>query len=166
MKTTPSSQSKPFGILFVCLGNICRSPIAEGVFREHARRLGVEAKFFIDSSGTGAWHVGEAPHKESQNTTAQHGISIAHQRARQLSPDDIERFDLFIAMDRENQRDILELFDAPDRVRCIREFDEQAESLDVPDPYYGGKAGFAEVYSILDRSCEALLQYVMHDYLE
>ncbi len=154
-----SSQNDSFRVLFVCLGNICRSPLAEGVFRHLVRDEGLEDRFEADSAGTGAWHVGEDPDPRSQSVADKHGISLQGP-ARQVEPADFVRFDLVLAMDEDNLRNLDSLRDgnASADLRRLREFDPEAEGdLDVPDPYYGGPRGFDRVYEMVERSCRTLL---------
>ena len=145
-------------VLFVCLGNICRSPLAEGVFRHLVEARGLEDEFEIDSAGTGAWHAGEAPDPRSAEVAARHGVSLDGQSARKVHEDDYQRFDHILAMDDENLVDLRrrEPSDGRAEVRLLREFDPEG-SGDVPDPYYGGPQGFDVVYRMVHRSCEALL---------
>lgn len=139
-------------ILFVCLGNICRSPTAEVVFQHLVEQAGRAEAFVIDSAGTGDWHVGEPPDPRTQAAAKARGYAMRH-RARQVSPEDFARFDLLLAMDRQNQRDLLEL--APKgqqaRVQLFRSLDDPGSHPDVPDPYYGGPEGFVEVVRIAER---------------
>jgi protein-tyrosine phosphatase len=167
-------------ILFVCLGNICRSPTAEGVMRRLIAEAGLDGEIEVESAGTGSWHLGHPPDSRATTAAAARGIDLAGE-ARQVTRDDFGRFDLLIAMDRANRDALLEL--APDDkarglVFLLREFGcdrgarrakrspaavEAANSggeLDVPDPYYGGDEGFEEVLDIVERSCEALLEEV------
>lgn len=144
-------------VLFVCLGNICRSPLAEGIFSNLVSQAGRDADFVIDSCGTGSWHAGSPPHHDSVQVARAHNISIEHQRARQINLKDLNDFDVIIAMDRSNLDDLLAL--APDApVKLLREFDPLPDSPDVPDPYYGGPDGFQEVFDIVYRCCESLLE--------
>jgi protein-tyrosine phosphatase len=148
-------------ILFVCLGNICRSPLAEGVLRHLARARGIEGELVIDSAGTGAWHVGEPPDRRAAEVARRHGIELTS-RARQVEAGDAHRFDLVVAMDRSNLKALEELF-GRDRaegaeVRLFRDFDPQASGpADVPDPYFGGDEGFEAVHAMVVRGCSALL---------
>jgi protein-tyrosine phosphatase len=149
-------------ILFVCMGNICRSPTAEGVMRALVRERGLEGEVELDSAGTGGWHAGEAPDERATSAARRRGIGLEG-AARQVEPADFERFDLILAMDRENLRALEAL--APDarargKVRLLREFDPaSAEStdLDVPDPYYGGARGFDNVLDLVEAACRGLL---------
>lgn len=148
------------GVLFVCLGNICRSPLAEGVFRHMAAARGLSDQFNVDSAGTGAWHVGEPPDPRSMEVAARHGVRLNGQ-ARQVRPEDFSEFDLVVAMDRDNLRHLERQAAAGSghaRVRLLRSWDPEAgNDLDVPDPYYGGGSGFDHVFDMVERSCEALL---------
>ncbi|TVP47457.1 MAG: low molecular weight phosphotyrosine protein phosphatase [Gemmatimonadales bacterium] len=153
-------------ILFVCLGNICRSPLAEGVLRHRARERGLEGELRIDSAGTGSWHVGNPPDPRSAEVAARHGIRL-ESRARQVAPGDAEAFDLILAMDRSNLRDLADLLDAGGgrgrqaEVRLFRDYDPEADSpADVPDPYYGAGDGFEVVQAMVERTCEAILDEV------
>lgn len=148
----------PTSILFVCLGNICRSPLAEGVFAETARAAGRESAFLIDSAGTGAWHVGSPPDPRSIEIAARNGIDISTQRARKVAPDDFERFDLILGMDSSNVADLRA--HAPGlRSGRIHLFLDYAggHQRDIPDPYYGGPDGFAKVYRMIREASEAML---------
>jgi protein-tyrosine phosphatase len=150
------------GVLFVCLGNICRSPLAEGVFRELALEQGVGDRFDIDSAGTSSYHTGEAPDPRTTELARRRGITLAH-RARQITAEDLDRFDYVVAMDRENLRRIERLAGGrPHRARVVllRSFEDDAADLEVPDPYFGGPRGFEEVHGIVERSCRGLLSYI------
>jgi protein-tyrosine phosphatase len=149
-------------VLFVCMGNICRSPTAEGVFRRLVRDEGLEGQIDIDSAGTGGWHVGDPPDSRSAEAARRRGIELDG-AARQFSPDDFEEFDLILAMDDDNRRDLLSV--APDdearaKVRLFREFDPASNGtgdLDVPDPYFGGEQGFEHVLDLVDAAARGLL---------
>ena len=148
-------------VLFVCLGNICRSPLAEGVFAAAARERGLDARFRADSAGTGAYHSGEPPDPRTAAVAARHGVPLAGV-ARQVTRRDFGRFDLVVAMDRSNRRS-LERLRGPRprpgaaRIVMMRDYDPNPDSPDVPDPYYGGADGFERVYRIVARCCEGLL---------
>ncbi|MFN4273141.1 MAG: low molecular weight protein-tyrosine-phosphatase [Aliihoeflea sp.] len=148
----------PTSILFVCLGNICRSPLAQGVFAETALKAGRGRDFLVDSAGTGAWHAGSQPDRRSIEIAANHGIDISAQRARKVRPDDFSRFHLILGMDATNVADLRA--QAPrgtiERVRLFLEFAGGGER-DVPDPYYGGQEGFENVYRMIRDASEALL---------
>ena len=151
------------GVLFVCLGNICRSPLAEGVFRAVLERQGLTDRFRVDSCGTGGWHVGEPPDRRSVAVARRHGIDIGRQRARQLASDDFEGFDWIVAMDGQNERNIRQRCPRGADVRITRVLSHAPElgEADVPDPYYGGPGGFDHVYRLLDTACEALLEDIL-----
>jgi protein-tyrosine phosphatase len=149
-------------ILFVCLGNICRSPTAEGVMRGLLREMGLEDRVQIDSAGTGDWHLGAPPDARATDAAGRRGIALEG-AARQVTAADFEDFDLLIAMDRKNLRELLAL--APDehaaeKIRLLREFDPATaggEDLDVPDPFYGGDQGFEQVLDLVDAAARGLL---------
>jgi protein-tyrosine phosphatase len=149
-------------ILFVCLGNICRSPTAEGVFRRLVRDEGLEDRIEIDSAGTGNWHVGAPPDERATAAARKRQITLEG-AARQFEPDDFQSFDLILAMDAENERDLKRLApddDARAKVRLFREFDPASRDepdLDVPDPYYGGERGFDQVLDLVDAAARGLL---------
>lgn len=145
-------------VLFVCLGNICRSPLCEGIFRSLVSEAGLEARFSSDSAGTGAWHAGNAPDPRSVAIARQKGIDITDLRARQVTVADFTRYDLVLAMDRNNLRDLRRLAPASAgaRVHLFSDF-ATGRTVDVPHPYYGGPNGFEEVYSMLLSGCVSLL---------
>ncbi len=149
-------------LLFVCLGNICRSPTAEGAMRSLLISEGLAEAVEIDSAGTGDWHVGHAPDHRSAGVAAARGIELSGQ-ARQVAPADFESYDLILAMDRNNYADLLALApdEARDRIRLLREYDPDAVAageLEVPDPYYGGPDGFEDVLDLVTRACEGLIE--------
>jgi protein-tyrosine phosphatase len=149
-------------ILFVCTGNICRSPTAEGVMRRLVADAGLEGAVAIESAGTGGWHAGEPPDARATAAAARRGIALAGV-ARQVTEEDFEGFDLILAMDRQNLRELRAI--APEsraraEVRLLREFDPGSaggEDLDVPDPYYGGARGFDTVLDLVAAACRGLL---------
>jgi protein-tyrosine phosphatase len=146
-------------ILFVCMGNICRSPTAEAVFREHVRRHAPELQVEIDSAGTHDYHVGEAPDPRAIKAAARRGLDLSGLRARQVEDADFERFDLILAMDRLNHVTLLER-SPPEhhpRIRLLLEFAADPQGLDVPDPYYGGAKGFDEVLDLVEDAAAGLL---------
>lgn len=157
------STPKLPSVLFVCLGNICRSPLAEGVFRaEVSGRAGL-AGLAIDSCGTGGWHVGEPPDPRSVEVAAKHGIDISRQRARQLAPEDYRRFDWLVAMDDTNLGTVQQRRprDATARIVAFMGYVPGAGGGDVPDPYYGGAGGFQRVFDLLSAGAGPLLHAVL-----
>ncbi len=146
------------GVLFVCLGNICRSPIAEGVFLHLARERGVLDRFEVDSCGTGSWHVGERADSRARMSAERRGIELVSV-ARQVDPErDFDRFTWIVAMDRSNVQSLLRVGAPKDRVHLMRSFDAAAEKdLDVPDPYFGGDDGFETVLDMVEAACAGLL---------
>lgn len=156
----PITKDDPFKLCFVCLGNICRSPTGEGIFIHLVKKQGLEDYFYIDSAGTGAYHIGEGANSKSQATANRHGVHLPS-IARQFEYADLEEFDLILAMDSSNFSDITYM-DKKGRfagkIYRMREFDTNADSPDVPDPYYGGMDGFEQVYAMLYTACEQLLE--------
>ena len=141
-------------ILMVCLGNICRSPLAEGIMRSK-----LSEDFTVDSAGTGGWHAGELPDKRSIATAKNRGLDITNQRARQFKKNDFEIFDHIFVMDNSNYKDVLALApneEAKSKVKLILNEILPNENVDVPDPYYGGQDGFENVFDMLDQACEEI----------
>ena len=157
METTESQQ-----ILFVCMGNICRSPTAEGVFRKILEDQAPEVSIRVDSAGTHAYHVGEPPDSRACLAAARRGIDLSTQRARRVTEDDFRVFDLVIAMDELNYELLLEISPSEHHecVRLFMDFAPQVESRNVPDPYYGGSTGFEEVLDLVEEASLGLLAYL------
>lgn len=156
------SANAPVKVLFVCLGNICRSPTAEGIFRAMIRARRIEAQFQHDSCGTGDWHTGHPPDPRAQAEAKRRGIDISDLRGRQVRRQDFAEFDYILAMDDDNYRQ-LKAHCPPhlgDRVYRAVSFAPQTGAAEVPDPYYGGARGFAEVYELLTAVCEGLLKRI------
>jgi protein-tyrosine phosphatase len=150
-------------LLFVCMGNICRSPTAEAVMRHVLREAGLDSGVEVDSAGTGAWHVGDPADRRARAAARRRGIEL-ESIARQVTPGDLDEFDRVLAADAENRRDLLRLAgEDPERrakVRLLREFDPvsvQTGDLDIPDPYYGDGDGFDHVLDIVEAACRGLL---------
>jgi protein-tyrosine phosphatase len=146
-------------LLFVCLGNICRSPMAEGVFRRIAEEEGVLHLFDIDSAGLGHWHIGQAPDTRAQEAARGRGIDISGQSARQVKHGDFARFDLLLAMDAGNFQELVQLAPAEARhkVRRFLDFAPKARTKDVPDPFFGGPEGFDHALDLIEQAARGLL---------
>ena len=154
----PINKDNHYKICFVCLGNICRSPTAEGIFQHLINDRGLEDYFEVDSAGTSAYHIGESANSKSQRTAKKHGITL-HSKARQFKQFDLEYFDLILAMDNENLSNVRQMTNGEHKTQIgqMRDFDPNPEDGEVPDPYYGGPQGFENVFQIVKRSCEQLL---------
>lgn len=153
-------------ICFVCTGNIIRSPLAENLFKRLAEQDGLPDRYEAGSAGIDDWHVGEPPDERMRRVAARHGL-VYNSRARQFQRRDFDRYDLIIAMDRDNREALLGMARSPvDRakIHLLREFDPQGGSnLPVPDPYYGGPGGFEEVYLMIERSVHGLWEMLERD---
>ena len=151
-------------VLFVCMGNICRSPTAEGVFRYHVEQAGLADSLLIDSAGTHAYHTGEPPDRRARAAAERRGMSLEGIRARRVIAGDFERFDYIIAMDEDNLARLRD--ESPiehhDKLRLFLEFGNLSER-EVPDPYYGGSAGFERVLDLVDEASRGLLETLSHD---
>ncbi|MEL6132763.1 MAG: low molecular weight protein-tyrosine-phosphatase [Bacteroidota bacterium] len=150
-------------VMFVCLGNICRSPMAEGLFLDKVKKAGLEDRIEVASSGTSGWHQGELPDRRMREVAKNHGV-VLPSRSQALVAEDAVTYDYLIPMDRSNQVEVVRLVaetaGSKAQVFKMRDFDQQAKGADVPDPYYGGDRGFEEVYEMLDRSTAELLQHI------
>lgn len=145
-------------VLFVCLGNICRSPTAEGVLRAKLHEAGLIKQVAVASAGTGNWHVGKAPDSRSQRAAKRRGYDLSAQRAQQVSAADFNRYDLILAMDHSNLRDLKALQPAGGKAELdlfLRRYEGMKD--DVPDPYYDGEHGFEEVLDLVERACDRLV---------
>jgi protein-tyrosine phosphatase len=154
----PKVVMERFHILFVCAGNICRSPLAEGIFRHIATNAGRAAEFSIGSAGTGGWHQGDTPDPRSIAVAAEHGIDISRQHARRLTSEDFDRFDLVLAMDHDDLRNMQKISprEAIEKIKLFNSYTMGTDD-DIPDPYHGGREGFAMVYTKLFTGCSSLL---------
>jgi protein-tyrosine phosphatase len=161
-------MSKITEISFVCLGNICRSPLAQGVFQDLVNREKLDQKIFISSAGTGNWHIGNLPDERMRQTAQSKGIKL-ESRAQQFQSKDFNRFNLVLAMDHSNLVRLSEIAPSTlqkNKLMLFRSFDpESTKDQDVPDPYYGGAKGFEEVYSMVKRTCPPLLDYIKSRFL-
>lgn len=153
-------------ICFVCLGNIVRSPLAENLFLHLARDAGVDHKYEVDSAGVSDYHAGEPPDSRMVRIAARHGLNYTG-RGRQIQRNELDRFDLILAMDNANKEELLSLANSPAqraKIRLLREFDPQGgPRAAVPDPYYGRQEGFEEVYQVVERSVRGLLEALEKD---
>lgn len=149
----------PVRVLMVCMGNICRSPTAEGVLRALVQRAGLQRRITVDSAGTHGFHVGVAPDKRSQQHAARRGYDLSRLRARQLTARDFERFDLVLVMDEANEQAALALCPPAHagRVHRLTQFCLRHQANAVPDPYYGGAQGFEQVLDLVEDACAGLL---------
>lgn len=139
----------------VCLGNICRSPLAEGILRAKVDATQV----VVDSAGTGGWHAGELPDSRSIAVARKNGLDITYQRARKFKKEDLDLFDRIYVMDNSNYRDVIQMADTPihrEKVELILNLVFPGENVDVPDPYYGGDQGFDRVYAMLEEACDII----------
>ncbi|NER13290.1 low molecular weight phosphotyrosine protein phosphatase [Leptobacterium flavescens] len=146
-------------ILMVCLGNICRSPLAEGILKSKI----LKSHAFVDSAGTGGYHIGELPDKRSISVAKKYGIDITDQRCRQFKANDYDKFDLIYVMDNSNYEDVIRLARTEEdkqKVQLILDEIFPGENVDVPDPYYGGDHGFENVYRMLDEACDRIAEKI------
>ncbi len=150
---------KSVAICFVCLGNICRSPSAEGVMREQVRAAGLAGAITIDSAGTGDWHIGEPPDTRAQQAARSRGYDLSALRARQIESGDFERFDLVLAMDAANLAELRKRCPARHhgKLRLLAEFGSDAAVREIADPYFGGAQGFEQVLDQCEDACRGLL---------
>ena len=153
--------------MFVCLGNICRSPLAEGIFRKVVAEKNLTHFYTADSCGTGNYHIGQQPDPRTIRNATKNGVMLDH-RCRQISTDDLDNFDLILAMDSSNLKNILWLEGASnyrDKIRLMRDFDEHHDHTDVPDPYHGTEKDFQGVFEIVERCVLNLIQHLENNRL-
>lgn len=146
-------------ILMVCLGNICRSPLAQGILEYKLKEASLDWE--VDSAGTGGWHAGQKPDMRSIEVARKHGIDIGKQAARKIRPIDIDDFDLIYCMDSSNYQDMINMCHNEDeevKVKLIMNESDPDRNVNVPDPYYGGQDGFENVYQMLDKACDAIIE--------
>jgi protein-tyrosine phosphatase len=162
MKLWKAAPPPGSSVLFVCMGNICRSPTAEGVFRELANRSGLGETLLVDSAGTGDWHVGAPPDRRAVQAAKRRGYDLSLLRARQVEPADFARFGWILAMDQQNLRalEAMRPVDYPGHVGLLLALAPELGIDEVPDPYYGGPAGFEHVLDLVERASTALLDRV------
>ena len=155
-------------VLFVCMGNICRSPTAHGVFRALVEKEGLTERIDIDSAGTHAYHVGNPPDRRAQATAQERGIDLSDLVARRVAPEDFEVFDYVLAMDQDNYLSLAEI--CPDhhvdKIHMFMDFADRMRTREVPDPYYGGPAGFDRVFDLVEAASLGLLQEIRARHLK
>ena len=151
-------------VLFVCLGNICRSPLAEGIFKNQVKMAGLERTIMVDSAGTSGWHIGDSPDPRSIEIARRNGI-ILDSYGRKAVAEDFLEFDYILAMDQDNYTDLdrlrRQIGNGKAQLSLMRDFDHINSGADVPDPYYGGPDGFRKVFDMLERSCKNLLEDII-----
>jgi protein-tyrosine phosphatase len=154
---------KSIKVLFVCMGNICRSPTAEGVFNKLLDDLGTTNRFVVDSAGTHAYHVGESPDARAQQTARSRGVNLANIRARKVAHSDFEAFDYILAMDSDNHQILLDSSPEAHRhkIKLFLDFAHDRSEKDVPDPYYGGQNGFEHVFDLVEEAAKGFHQFVL-----
>lgn len=152
-------------VMFVCLGNICRSPLAEAIFKHKVKNRGLDDVLWADSAGTSDYHIGEPPDSRTVRNALKNGVTVDH-RGQQLTVKHLDEYDYIFAMDSQNHASIQRLVNGR-RIRAkidlIRSFDPLSPGGEVPDPYYGGEHGFQEVFEMLDRSIEKLIDYLVEE---
>jgi protein-tyrosine phosphatase len=150
-------------VLFVCLGNICRSPTAEGVFRERVKQRGLEDKITIDSAGTGDWHIGKPADQRAAQAALARGYDLSALRARQAAREDFSQFDYILGMDHSNLANLKALAppDYSGYLGLFLDFAKASDHLEVPDPYYGGERGFQLVLDLIENASEGLLEHIL-----
>jgi len=154
-------------IIFVCMGNICRSPMAEGVFRRMLEGAGLTETIYVDSAGTHSYHIGAPPDTRSQATALRRGVDLRRLRARQVTPEDLAEFDYVLAMDRDNFAHLLQLCPTAElrsRIRLFLDFAPDLPEQEVPDPYYGGPTGFERVMDLIEEAARGLLTDIRQRY--
>jgi protein-tyrosine phosphatase len=152
-------------VLFVCMGNICRSPLAQGVFENVLRREGLEDEVSVDSAGTGHWHVGSPPDERALSAASLRGLDLSAQRARQITREDCQTFDYILTMDEENYHMVSSLCRGSAVVRPFLDFATGSPEREVPDPYYGGPDGFEHVLDLVEEASEGLLEDIRERHL-
>ncbi len=153
-------------VLFVCMGNICRSPLAQGAFEDLVRREGLEDEICVDSAGTHSYHIGRPPDERAQRSAAKRGLDLGSQRARRIEPEDCESFDYVLTMDEENYEAVAALCqNKTAEVRPFLDYAPGRPEREVPDPYFGGEEGFEHVMELVEEASEGLLADIRRQYL-
>lgn len=159
-----SLNHKKTNVLFVCMGNICRSPTADAVFKHHVKTAGLEHRFLIDSAGTHAYHIGNPPDQRSQRAALQRGYTMDDLRARKVAPEDFSRFDYILAMDQRNMEELQQNCPAQyvNRLSFFLQYSDYWQThQEVPDPYFGGSYGFERVLDMVENASEGLLKHIL-----
>jgi protein-tyrosine phosphatase len=153
---------KKVSVLFICMGNICRSPTAQGVFRGLVQEAGLADLIQIDSAGTHAYHLDKAPDPRAQETARRRGLDLSDLRARLAEPEDFDRFDYVVAMDQDNFHSLLELCtrEQESKIHLLMDFAPELRVREVPDPYYGADRGFEQVFDMVEAAAAGLLEYI------
>ena len=159
------NNNEKVSVLFICMGNICRSPTAEGVFRKMVNSSSMQNSIAIDSAGTHAYHIGQPPDERAMRSAFQRGYDLSNQRARRVTTEDFGQFHYVLAMDRSNYHDLLQMSppEHQDRISLFLDYHPDPAYIDVPDPYYGGGSGFEEVLDLVETASDHLLQKVIKD---
>jgi protein-tyrosine phosphatase len=153
-------------VLFVCMGNVCRSPISQGVFEELVRREGLEGEISVDSAGTHSYHMGRAPDPRAQESARRRGLDLSLQRARRITPEDCERYDYVLTMDGENYRLVSALCRSGSaEIQPFLDYAPDCTQTEVPDPYYGGPEGFERVMDLVEAASKGLLEDIKKKHL-
>ena len=149
-------------VLFVCLGNICRSPTAHAVFEEKVKQAGLSHRVQVDSCGTGSWHIGQPPDDRTQKAAAKRGYDLSHLRARRLEHDDFSQYDYILAMDTRNLADVIKKapMDFSGRIQLFLDYSADKNVLEVPDPYYGQQDGFERVLNLIEEASDGLIKAI------
>lgn len=150
------------GVLFVCLGNICRSPTAHAIFQAMVERHGLQQRVMVDSCGTGSWHIGQPPDPRMQRTAARWGYDLSPLRARRLAAEDFGRFQHILTMDTRNMAEVMKKApnDFAGEIRLLLDYSGEKNVLEVPDPYYGGDDGFERVVTLIESACQGLVDHL------
>lgn len=149
-------------VLFVCLGNICRSPTAHGVLEKQIKNHNLATQIQVDSCGTGSWHIGHAPDQRTLDAASKRGYDLSHIRARRLCAEDFQTFDYILAMDTRNLADVIKNapLNYPGKIQLLLDYSQEKSVLEVPDPYYGGEQGFDQVFHLVEEACASLLNHL------
>lgn len=162
-----TQETSVIRVLFVCMGNICRSPMAEGTFRHLLKNEGLTKYVHVDSAGTHSYHVGASPDKRSQQIANRYGVNLRSIKARPVSPNDFVKFDYILAMDKDNYKHLLDLCPQPNdrsKIQLFLDYAPELKEEEVPDPYYGGLIGFEKVMNLVEEAAIGLLNHIREKY--